>query len=173
MTERGPIECTWDGEAFKPVSPYWTRRAGREYVLGEVYRMADVPERSAGAHNSFFAEVERAWESLPPLMAERFPSPKHLRSYALIKSGHCYSDSIACPNHAYAMRIAAFVRSSDEFALVTVEKAMVTRFTPKSQSYHSMGKSEFNKSAEDCRRVLAEMLNVSQQELADAGAAHV
>lgn len=171
MTDRAPIEAIWDGEAFKPVSAYWARRADRQYARGEVLRMIDQPERSSASHNHFFAAVENAFQSLPPLMAERFPSSEHLRKYALVKSGHCYSESITCPSHADAMRVAAFARGGDEFSLVTVSKNVVTRFTPKSQSYRSMDKAEFAKSKEDVLRVIAEMLDVSKSELSNAGEA--
>ena len=34
----GPINCYWTGEVFQPVSPYWARRADKEYGRGEVLR---------------------------------------------------------------------------------------------------------------------------------------
>lgn len=165
MTDRGPIETIWDGEVFRPTSPYWVRRADREYARGEVIRVVELPERSSAAHNFYFAAVQNAFDSLPPLMAERFSSPDALRKYCLIKSGHCYSDSIVCPSHADAMRVAAFVRGADEFALVDVKKNLVMRFTPKSQSFKAMGKEEFAKSKDDVLRVLSELLGVTAGEL--------
>lgn len=171
MSERSPIQCIWNGRSFAPVSDYWIRRAAKDYAEGEIIRMVELPERSSASHNHFFASVENAFQSLPPLMAERFPSSEHLRKYALVKSGHCYSESITCPSHADAMRVAAFTRGGDEFSLVTVSKNVVTRFAPKSQSYRSMDKAEFAKSKEDVLRVIAEMLDVSKSELSNAGEA--
>ena len=173
MTERAPIECHWDndGQVFRPTSPYQARRAAKDYGDGEVVRLVELPERSTASHQHFFASVEDAHASLPPLMAERFPSPEHLRKYALVKSGHCYSDSMVCSSHAEAARIASFVRARDEFSLVTVSKNVVTRYVPKSQSYRSMGKEEFAKSKDDVLRVIAELLDVSKSELSGANAA--
>ncbi len=167
----GPINCYWTGEVFAPVSPYWARRADKEYGRGEVLRMIDQPERSTNSHNHYFAAIQSAWESLPPLLAERFNSADALRKYALIKGGHCHSDSITCPSHADALRVAAFVRGTDEFALVIVKKGLVTRYTPKSQSYRSMSKAEFQQSKDDVLRVISELLGTSQTELTDAGKA--
>jgi hypothetical protein len=165
MSAAAPIECFWNGEVFKPVSPYWVRRADKDYVKGEVYRLADQPVRSTNSHNHFFASVENAWHNLPPLMAERFNSPDALRKYALIKGGFCTSESITCPSHADALRVAAFVRPADEFALVTVSKAIVTRYTAKSQSYKAMGKEEFKASKDKVLDIIAELLGVSGNEL--------
>lgn len=168
MTGGGVIEAVWTGEVFQPTSPYWVRRADKEYAKGEVLRIAHVPQRSASSHNHFFASVQSAWENLPPLMAERFNSPDALRKYCLIKSGFCTSDSITCPSHADALRVAAFVRPADEFALITVLKNVVTRYTAKSQSFQAMGKAEFASSKDRVLDVLAEMIGVTTNELKSA-----
>lgn len=169
MSTGAPVEAIWDGEVFRPISPYWVRRADREFAKGEVLRLTNEQERSHKSHAHFFAAVEEAHRNLPPLMAERFPSPDALRKYALVKSGHCYSDSIICPSHADALRVAAFVRASDEFAVIDVKKTVVTRSVPKSQSYQAMSKEEFAASKDDVLRVISEMIGVSKQELSDAG----
>lgn len=171
MSERSPIQCIWDGRAFTPVSDYWIRRAAKDYGEGEVIRMVELPDRSSASHNHFFASVESAWSSLPPLMAERFPSAEHLRKYALIKAGYCYSDSITCPSHADAMRVMAFAKARDEFSLVTVNKNVVTRYTAKSQNFRAMGKIEFQASKDGVLQVIADMLEVSKSELSSAGEA--
>lgn len=168
MSGGAPIESIWDGEVFRPVSPYWARRADKQFARGEVLRLIDNPERSTNSHNHLFAAVEEAFKNLPPLMAERFSSPEALRKYALVKSGHCYSESVTCPSHADALRVAAFVRGDDEFAVITVKKNVVTRFRPKSQSRRAMSKEEFQKSKDDVLRVVSEMLGVAKQELSDA-----
>lgn len=171
MSSGAPIECFWTGEVFQPTGPYWVRRADKDYVKGEVYRMADQPERSINSHNHYFVSVQNAWENLPPLMAERFSSPDSLRKYALIKAGFCTSESIVCPSHADALRVEKFVQSADAFALVTVKKNVVTRYVAKSQSYKAMGKAEFAASKDKVLDVLAELIGVAKQELSDAGRA--
>lgn len=168
MTGGAPIECFWTGENFEPTNAYWVRRADKDYVKGEIYRLADQPIRSTNSHNHFFASVENAWHNLPPLMAERFNSPDALRKYALIKAGFCTSESITCPSHADALRVAAFVRPVDEFALVIVKKAVVTRYVAKSQSYKAMGREDFKASKDKVLDIIAEMLGVSGNELKSA-----
>lgn len=167
MSSGAPIECVWDGQFIRPISPYWVRRADREFAKGEVLRIVHQPERSTKSHNHLFAAVEDTWRSLPPLYAERFNSPAALRKYALVKSGHCYSDSITCPSHADALRVAAFIRGDDEFAVIDVQKNVLTRYRPKSMSHTAMSTEEFKKAKDDILRVLSEMIGVAKQELSD------
>lgn len=163
MSGAAPIEAIWDGQVFRPASPYWVRRAAKDYAEGEILHIVDQPERSSKSHNHFFASVHSAWASLPPLMAERFHTPDALRKYALIKAGYCHSDSITCPSHADALRVAAFVRGTDEFAIVTVQKNMVTRYIAKSQSMKMMGKKDFQDSKTKVLEILADMLSVPSE----------
>lgn len=167
MSRGAPIEAIWDGEIFRPINPYWVRRADKEFIKGEVLRLVNQPERSTKSHNHLFAAVEDTWRNLPPLMAERFNSPEALRKYALVKAGHCFSESIACPSHDDALRVASFVRGNDEFAVVTVQKNMVTRYTPKSMAHSAMSSDEFKKVKDDVLRVLSELIGVAKQELSD------
>lgn len=167
MSSGAPINAFWDGEVFRPESPYMARRADRQFARGEVLRLIDNPERSTTSHNHLFAMVEEAWRNLPPLMAERFNSPEALRKYALVKSGHCYTDSVICASRADALRVAAFVRNAEEFSVVTVEKNVVTRYKPKSQSRQAMSKEEFQESKDDVLRVISEMIGVAKKELSD------
>lgn len=172
MTERSPIECAWTGEVFKPTSPYQVRRAAKDYPEGEVVRLVEMPERSTSSHSHLFAVIDAAHESLPPLMAERFPTPLHLRKYLTVKAGHCYSESLVCSSKAEAERVASFTRSGDEFALVTVNKNVVTRFMPKSLSRRTVpSKAEFQQIKDAVLRVLEETLEVTKKELNTAGQA--
>lgn len=165
MSSGAPIECIWNGAAFRPVTPYWVRRADKEYAKGEVLRLVNQQARSTNSHNHYFAAVANAFDNLPPLVAERFNSPDALRKYALIKGGYCTSESVVCPSHADALRVAAFVRPIDEFALVTVAKNVVTRYVAKSQSYREMDKKTFAESKDRVLEIIAELIGVTSNEL--------
>ena len=167
MSERGPIECCWDGDVFRPTTAYWARRAAREYAAGEIVRMADQPERSSASHQHYFASVTEAWRNLPPLMAERYPTADHLRRYALIKAGYCNSQSMPCGTPEAARRFAAFIKPLDGFAVVTVQGSVVSVFTAKSQSYKAMSKKEFHESKDAVLGIVADMIEVSKRELSD------
>lgn len=172
MSERAPVECAWVDGVFRPTSPYQVRRAAKDYAEGEIVRLVELPKRSIPSHNHLFIIIEEAWESLPPLMAERFPTAKHFRKYLLVKAGHCNSDSLICSSHAEAERVAAFTRSTQEFAVVTVTKNVVTRFVPKSISRQAVpSNKDFQKIKDNVLREMAELLDVTAKELNIAGQA--
>lgn len=165
MTTDVAIEFCWTGEVMQPITGWWTRRAARQFTVGEVYTLANQPERSLRSHNHYFASVAEAWKNLPDQMAERFPTPDHLRRYALIKAGYCNSQSMPCPSEAAALRFAAFIRPIDEFALVTVDNCVVNLFSAKSQSIKAMGRQDFQKSKDKTLDIIADMIGVTKKEL--------
>lgn len=165
-----PIIFTWDGEVMKP-QPRFAKMADRQYVVGEDYPLAPVSSRSQASHNQYFALIHEAWLNLPEAFSERFPSEDHLRKYALIKAGYRDERTLVCASKAEALRVAAFTKPIDEYALVTVRDAVVTVYTAKSQSAASMGKEDFQASKDAVLGVLAAMLGVEPGQLAKAQAA--
>lgn len=168
MTYHRPIAFQWDGEVMKPLRP---RDADREYVVGERYMMVPHYQRSQASHNHEFGWLNEAWMSLPEAMADDFPTAEHLRKYALIKAGYCDSHTITCASKAEALRVAAFIKPIDEFAIVAVTAATVTRYTAKSQSRKAMGAKDFQLSKEAIMDVVAKLIGVETKELAEAEAA--
>lgn len=166
MTSAAPIECVWNGEVFRPISPYWVRRADKQFTIGEVVRLVDHPERSMRMHNFYFASVENAWRNLP----ERFPTSTHLRKWALIKAGFNNSVTMPCGSALEARRLAAFIRPMDEMSVVDVKGSVITLFTAKSQSVKAMGPDDFKKSKEAVLEIVAEMIGVKSGELTAQGA---
>lgn len=152
------LPCRWDGESFTPL-PAYARQADRAYCIGEIYPLAPVSARSQASHNHYFASLHEAWLNLSEEASERFPTEEHLRRYALIRTGHRDERSIVTRSKADARRVAAFVRPSDEFALVLVNEAMVTVLTAKSQSLRAMGKQAFEQSKADVLDFLEQITN--------------
>lgn len=165
-----PIPCQWTGDSFVPL-PRFRAEADKRFVVGQNYILDEIEMRSAAAHRRFFACVNEAWSSLPETAHERFPNPDSLRKYALIRTGFYDSDSIVCSSAAEARRIATFVRPRDEFVVVTVDAATVTRYWAKTQNMRAMGKDQFNASADAVLNFLAEMLGTTTDELQKAQAA--
>lgn len=152
-----PIAYRWTGEAMKP-APYFAEEASRTFAVGEMYRLAEVNERSSNTHNHYFASLTEAWRNLPEEMSARFPSVEHLRKWCLIRTGFSHSSSIACDSPEEAQKVAAFVRPFDEFAVVSVGGTVVTVFTAMSQSYREMDKREFAASKEAVLELAASMI---------------
>lgn len=168
MTTAPPIQFQWDGESMVPRVP---KLADAHFVVGEVYTLGERQMRSQASHNAYFAQVHDAWQNLREDIAERFPSPDHLRKYALIRAGYRDERSITCASKAEAQRFAAFVKPIDDFALVVVSEATVTIYTAKSQSMKAMGKAEFQKSKDAVLEVLSRLIGTTPTELSRSNAA--
>jgi hypothetical protein len=164
-----PLIFQWSGEAMVPQRP---KLADREYIIGEVYRLGVIEERSTNSHSHFFAAVHDAWNNLPEGMMDRYPTPEHLRRAALIATGWCDSHTLVCSSKAGAQRVAAFMRPVDEFAVVVAKEATVTRYIAKSQSYRAMGKEDFQASKTAVLDHIASLIGVKPEALsANAGRA--
>ena len=97
-----PIMMRWDGEAFFPASQYWARKADQDFVVGEVYTIAEHKDRSQNSHNHEFAVVADLHASIPERFAHEpwAQTPEHLRKFALIMTRYCNTETFPC---AYAM----------------------------------------------------------------------
>lgn len=170
MTDAPPILATWTGEAFEVYGGYHRKAADKHFVIGERYALVEHHERSSATHRHFFAAVHEAWQSLPEHMSAQFPTSETLRKFALIRKGFHDSHSIVASSKAEAQRIAAFIRPVDEFAIVTVEGATVTRYTAKSQSMKAMGAKAFQASKQAVLDYCDELLGVARGETERAAA---
>jgi hypothetical protein len=139
-----------------------------EFGEGEVVTFERHEERSVNSHNHYFACIAEAWNNLPEADA-RFPNPKALRKWALIKSGWCTEASVVCDSPEQANTIAAFMGFS-EGVVVTVRDNIVKRYIARSQSLKAMNKEDFQKSKNDVLDVLAELIAVKRKRLEEAGA---
>jgi hypothetical protein len=130
----------WTGIGMLPLNP---RAAEQAFQLGRVYRLEPWMDRSPASAAHYFAAINDAFDKLPPHVAERFPSPDHLRKYALCQTGYCDQRSIECRSHAEALRVAAFLRPIDEYAVVNVSASTVVMLTARSQSARAMDRKTF------------------------------
>lgn len=161
-----PLPMRWDGCGFLPLNQHWAKQADKAYVVGQVYRVVTVEDRSAKSHRFYFAAINEAFENLPEALAPQFGSPEHLRRFALVQSGFADERSIVCASKAEALRVAAFIRPIDEFSVVVVRDATVKVFTPQSQSVRAMGKAEFERSKNAVLDVIAKLIGVAPETLA-------
>jgi hypothetical protein len=157
-----PIIFQWDGEAMVPASPFWSRKADQEFVIGETYKLVEHHDRSKVSHNHFFANIAGAHGNLPDLMLEQYPTPEHLRKRALVFKGYRDERTIVCATAAEAQRVAAFIRPMDDFAVVTVREAVVRVWTAKSQSMKAMGAKDFQASKSDVLDFIDDLLGVER-----------
>jgi len=168
MTPR-PIPMQWDGEVMRPTRGF-AATADKLFVIGEVYTLAEVDaQRSMRSHRHYFQAVYDAWLNLSEHDADRFPTEVHLRKYALIRAGYCDTRELVCSSKAEAVRVGAFIKPMDPYALVTIKPPAVRVYTAKSQDLRSMGRKVFQESKDAVLEILAGMIEVSKEQLLFAG----
>ncbi len=139
------IVFEWDGIAMAPL-PRFQTLCDNEFVVGETYTLEAKDMRSIASHNQYFAAIKDYWLNLPEILGDQFPTPEHLRKYALVKCGYYDERSNVAASKAAAFELAAFIKPLDDFAVVIVNEAVVQVFTAKSQSTKAMGKQAFQES---------------------------
>jgi hypothetical protein len=162
------MSFTWNGEAMIPMRP---KAADKVYVIGRRYWLEEVSDRSWISHRQEFAWIAQAWMNLPHDLADLYPSPEHLRKRALIQAGFYNETIIDAGSKAGALRMAAYCRNEDEFAVVFVRGPLVIVRKPKSQRMHGhdrMDKAEFERSKTGIMAVIAEMVGVDPEQLRGA-----
>lgn len=160
-----PVAFQWTGEVMEPTRGF-AALADKEFVIGEVYTFVEADSsRSMASHRHYFAAVYQAWLNLPEIDTERFATADALRKYALIRAGYCDTREIVCSSKAEAVRLGAFVKPMDPYALVTVSGACVRVYTAKSQSPRAMGRKVFQESKDAVLDVLAGMIEVERNQL--------
>jgi len=157
-----PMAFVWKDGAMVPLH---RRLAEKHFGEGEIVTLEVREDRSAASHRHYFACIAEAHANLPEEIAERLPTPDHLRKFALIRSGYRDERSMPCSSKAEARKLAAFVKPIDEFAIVAVHEATVTIWTAKSQSVRAMGKAEFQKSKDDVLSFVASLIGTDSATL--------
>lgn len=166
-----PMPFRWSGEAMEPVGRF-AKMADREFVIGRIYRMAEIEERSMASHNHEFAWLKEAWLNLPEALTDEYPSPEHLRKRALVQAGFYTEQVVDAGSNAAALRVATRDRSRNEFSLVIVRGPLVIIRDPMSQSMRAMGAKEFQRSKTAIMEVVADLIGVTTDDLAkNAGTA--
>jgi hypothetical protein len=152
MEEEGvkpaPWITMWNGDGFD-VLRRQKERADKELVVGARYVLEAYEERSAASHAHYFATLTEMWMNAPHDVTDRFPTVEHFRRYCLIRTGWRDEQTFVCSSKAEAVRVAAFLKPIDEFAVVSVNGAAIVRWTAKSQAYRAMNKAEFARSKDD------------------------
>lgn len=170
MTRPPPIPCIWNGQTFTPMARFHNVAAAH-YGAGEVVTLVPHEERSSASHSHYFAALHEAWLNLPEDVGARWASEAHFRKHGLIATGHRDERTLVCSSKAEAQRVAAFIRPTEDYAVITVREAVVTVYTAKSQSMKAMGKEAFQKSKDDVLAWAAGLIGVEPEALSRAKAA--
>ncbi|UHC16034.1 hypothetical protein LRS73_26745 [Methylobacterium currus] len=155
-----PVEFIWTGDAMQPLGRF-RGLCDRQFVIGERYILVEQEERSSKSHAHYFACVRDGWSNLPEHLANRFPTPDHLRKWALIRAGFRDEQTFVASSKAEAIRVAAFLRPVDDTAVVRVKDSVVLRWTAKSQSKRAMGHEDFQRSKDAVLAVIDDLIGIA------------
>jgi hypothetical protein len=169
MTAPRPVPFHWDGETMRPLLRF-ASLCDRQFVVGETYTLVPHEERSRRSHNHFFASIAEIWNNLPERIAPRFPTPEHLRKYALIRCGYADKREVVLATEEEALRVAAFICPIDSYALVTVNGPVVTIYTAQSQAERAMNRKLFSDAKRDVLEFLDQLVGVDSDARAEVAA---
>lgn len=161
-----PLLWQWDGEVMTPRAAF-VPEANRQFVVGAIYRLGEIEERSDVSHRHEFAWLREAWKNLPEGLAADFPTPEHLRKRALIEAGYYHEQILDVGSNPAALRVAMAFRGRDDFAHVVVRGGVVVIREAKSQSRRQMDKAEFQASKTAIMEIIAAMIEVTPDQLAE------
>lgn len=156
----------WDGEAMHPSTPRQLMIANAGFVVGCKYALAEYSERSARSHRFYFATIRELWLNMPESLSPQYPNPEVLRKHALIRCGYANKEQLVCRSNADAMRVAAFLKPADEYAIIEVNGAVVTRWTAQSQNMRAMDRATFQESKSAVLDWIADQVGVTAQDAA-------
>ena len=162
MSETLPLRYEGDG-VFRCLHPKRIKVAA-----GEVHGWQMAEHRSRASHDHFFACMNEAWKSLPEELADDFPSPEHLRKWALIKAGFCSETRIVCANNGEAMTLATKAKAMDRFSVVAIDGKAVTIWTADSQRKDAMGRAKFQEAKEMALHIVSQLLGTDAATLMEA-----
>lgn len=162
MSDTLPMRYEGDG-LFRCLHPKRVKQA-----VGDVHGWQMAEHRSKASHDHFFACVNEAWKSLPEDMADDFPSPEHLRKWALIKAGFCSETRIACANNSEAMTLATKAKAMDKYSIVAIDGKLVTIWTADSQRKDAMGRQAFQEAKERALHIISELIGTDAATLKEA-----
>lgn len=153
-----------DDGVMVPLRP---KLADAEFVIGEIYLLDAVHERTINSHRHYFVALAESWRNLPEDQADRFPTVESLRKHALIMTGWRDERTLVAGSKSGAQRLAAFIKPLDEHAVIVVRDFVVRVWTAKSQSLKAMGKTDFRKSKDDVLGFVSDMVGVTPSTLVE------
>lgn len=156
---------TWTGEAMLPMPRHLAECQSR-YKVGARYRLGEVEPRSRASHNHYFASIEEAWNNLPEAMAGRWPTPDHLRKWALVQAGYRDERTYLAPSKADALRLASFITPMDSYAVIAPIGKVVHVMTAWSQREAAMGKKVFQESKQQVLDIVWALVGMTPEEAA-------
>jgi hypothetical protein len=97
----------------------------RKFKVGEVYRADIVKPRSLAHHRLIMALLQLTWQNLPEQYEGRWRSFEHFRKAMAIEAGHC-DEIVSSAGEIYRVPGSLSFDALDESSFTTVSSAMMS-----------------------------------------------
>lgn len=164
------VAYRWTGDSMEPL-PRFRKECDRDFVIGEIYTLEPLEERSGQSHRHYFAAIKDAWANLPEELSGEYPTPEHFRKRLLIEAGFCDEQKTVFSNPSDAIKAAAIILERDDYVVAEAKGRVLTVWTAKSQSMRAMDKATFQDSKDKTLEIAANMIGTTAAELSKAEAA--
>lgn len=174
MTIR-PLPFRWDmARGVMIPEQRFSALARRQFTDGVVYVLEGFTPASHKERGHYFASIKQAWDNLDDEATARYPTPEHLRKWALVKAGWRQENQTVCDNKEDALRLAAFLRKLDDYAVVVVRENVVSIYIARSQKIGRpedglMTEEEWRRSRDDVLAILSGKIGVTSKTLEKEG----
>jgi hypothetical protein len=115
-----------------------------------------------------WSSIASTFDNLPETMGERWETVEHFRKWLTIKAGHFDKRTHVAASNDEALKVAAFIKPIDGYAVLVVQDCTVSVFTAKSISYRTCDKAEFQAVKEKILGICADLIGVAPEQLAKA-----
>ena len=159
-----PVLFVWDGDVMTPL-PRFRQLCDKQFAVHEEYALSIVENRSQASHNHYFAAVADAFSNLAEEFNGQFPTPEHLRAWALVQCGYSTETDTVCDSPAEARKLGAVIRRYSPYAIMKISGNVLKIFEPESQSHAAMKKERFEASKADVLALVSGMARTTPAEL--------
>lgn len=159
-----PVIFVWDGDVMVPL-PRFRKRCDELYAVHEEYPLVVLENRNMASHNHYFAALSEGHENLAEEFAGKYPTPEHLRAWALVEAGFYDEREYEMDTPQDAKRLALMLRTKEPLARLTIKGSTVVERVPKSQSTAAMKKQEFEESKNAVLAIVAAMARTTPAQL--------
>jgi|SRR5262245_34295238 len=164
-----PLMFHWDGEVMRPLR-YFRERAAVQFKLDEVYKLAEIGDRSINSHKHYFACLGEAFKNLPEDVEGQWRDVDDLRKWALTYTEFQDIKRHETKTMREAIAVAKALSEIPVYVRIEFDNTTVIAHYPHSQSFNLMpSQRTFQRSKQQVLDVLARKLGITVEALEEAG----
>lgn len=164
-----PVIFVWTPEGAMVPLPRFRKLCDELYAVHAEYALIEHHGRNMRQHRAYFASLNDIFDNLAEQYDGVFPSPEHLREWALCQTEFCTVTHEAYETRKDALQAARALRKLAPYAVISVVGTTLVTKHAMSQSVRAMGKEEFEASCKAVLDVVAGMARMTPAEARKEG----